>query len=190
MIIAGVGKTLVHLLRNEFQARHGGLEGLTFELFTTTSFESTPSNKVSLFLYRIDVDPTRRHKQIPPSTFGVPARSVLCLDLRYLVTVWVSDAEREHQILQDCIEILESHAIISGPLLDTGYPWEPGDALTLAIDALSHEDMMRLWDLLEPTYRLSVPYVVRSVKLTSVEQPAAPPVLVRTNVIIPRVQQP
>jgi Pvc16 N-terminal domain len=187
MTIAGVGKTLIHLLRDGYQALHGGLEGLSFELFTTTSFEATPSNKVSLFLYRIEVDPTRRHKDSPPRTLGAPPRTALSLDLRYLLTVWVGDAEREHQVLQDCIEIFEKNAIVSGPMLDTSYPWEPDDALRLCIDALTHEDMMRLWDLLEPTYRLSIPYVVRSVKLSSVDQTAAPPVWSRTHIVVPGV---
>lgn len=187
MTLAGVGKTLIHLLRDGYQALHGGLEGLTFELFTTTSFESTPSNKVSLFLYRLEIDPTRRHREIPPRTLADPARSSLSLDLRYLLTVWVNDAEREHQVLQDCIEILEKNAIVSGPLLDGSYPWDPEDALRVCIDSLSHEDMMRLWDLLEPTYRLSMPYVVRSVKLGAMDERSAPPVLSRTHVLSPGV---
>jgi hypothetical protein len=185
MTLAGVGKSLILLLRDGYQALHGGLEGLSFELFTTTSFESAPSNKVSLFLYRLEIDPTRRHKELPPRTLSEPPRSALSLDLRYLLTVWVGDAEREHQILQDCIEIFERHAIVSGPRLDSTYPWEPDDALRLSIDSVSHEDMMRLWDLLEPTYRLSVPYVVRSVRLGAVDRSAAPPVLSRTDVLVP-----
>ena len=156
---------------------------LNFELFTTSSFETTPTDKVSLFLFRVEVDPTRRHRDIPPATLGAPAKVALALDLRYLLTVWVSDAEREHQILQDCIEILDRNAIVSGAQLDSAYDWEPGAALKVVLDALSHEDMMRLWDLLEPTYRLSVPYLVRTVKLTPVAQPDAPPVLSRTNIL-------
>lgn len=188
MTIAGVGKTLIHLLRDGYRALHAGsLQGLSFELFTTNSFENSPLNKVSLFLYRLEVDPTRRHKESPPRSFGDPRRVALSVDLRFLLTVWVGDAEREHQVLQDCIEILERNAIIQRPQLDPEYPWEPDDALRVCIDALSHEDMMRLWDLLEPTYRLSVPYVVRSVKLTGIEERSAPPVLSRTNTYVPGV---
>jgi hypothetical protein len=182
MSIAGVGTSLVRLLDQEFRALHGGTEGLSFELFTTTSFESTPLSKVSLFLYRVGVDPARRHKEYPPKTPGAGPRTALLLELHYLLTVWMTDAEREHQVLQDCIEILEKNAIVGNSLLDPAYTWEPDDALKVTMESLSHEDMMRLWDLLEPTYRLSVPYVVRTVKLTPVEQPAVPPVLTRVNI--------
>jgi hypothetical protein len=185
MSIAGVGTSLVRLIDQGFQARHGSKEGLTFELFTTTSFDPTPTSKVSLFLYRIGVDPTRRHKEYPPASFGAGPRVALALELHYLLTVWVNDAEREHQVLQDCLEIMEANAIVSGSLLDPAYTWAPDDALKVTLDSLSHEDMMRLWDLLEPTYRLSVPYLVRTVKLTPVEQAVAPPVLARVNVFQP-----
>lgn len=180
--IAGVGTTLVRLLRDRFQALHGSLEGLSFELFTTSSFENQPSSKVSLFLYRIEIDPTQRHREIPPAKLGDPTRTTLQLNLRYLLTVWTNDAEREQQVLQDCIDILERDAIISGPLLDPAYTWEPQTALKVMLDAVSHEDMMRLWDLLEPTYRLSVPYQVRTVQIASVDEPIAPPVLTRVHV--------
>ncbi len=185
MSIAGVGTSLVSLVSQAYQARHHGLEGLSFELFTTASFEPVPNNKVSFFLYRIGIDPTRRHKEYPPVAFGSPARTALSLDLHYLVTVWVTDAEREHQVLQDCMEILEENAIVPTSLLDTNHHWEPDDALKVTLDALSHEDMMRLWDLLEPKYRLSVPYLVRTAKLKPVDQPVAPPVLSRVNIVRP-----
>lgn len=187
MWIAGIGKSIVHLLRDGYQARHGGLQGLSFELFTTTSFEGAPVNKVSLFLYRVEVDPTRRHKELPPEAPGDSPRIALALDLRYLLTVWMTDAEREQQILQECMELLESKPILSGPLLDPAYPWQPEDALRVYLDAVSHEDMMRLWDLLEPKYRLSVPYVVRTAKLSpAATSLSAPPVLSRTNIYSPR----
>lgn len=184
MSIPGVGTTLVRLLETRFKERHGGLEGMSFELFTTTDFEGgSPLNKVSLFLYRLEIDPTQRHREIPPAKLGDPVRSALALNLRYLLTVWVKDAEREHQILQDCIEILERDAIISGALLDGAYTWEPDAALKVTLDAISHEDMMRLWDLLEPKYRLSIPYLVRTIRLAPVDQPAAPPVTTRVNIL-------
>jgi hypothetical protein len=183
MSIPGAGKTLVNLLKNRYLERHGGLEGLEFVLFTTTDFEGgSPLNKVSLFLYRVEIEPTQRHREIPPAKLGDPTRTALALNLRYLLTVWVQDAEREHQILQSCIEILEQDAIVSGPLLDTGYKWEPDTALKVTLDSISHEDMMRLWDLLDPKYRLSIAYLVRTIRVAPVDMPAAPPVITRVNI--------
>ncbi|WP_437656643.1 DUF4255 domain-containing protein [Sorangium sp. So ce1182] len=182
MSIPGVGTTLVRLLESRYKERHGGLEGLSFELFTTSDFEGgSPLNKVSLFLYRLEIDPTQRHRELAPVAMGGPPRLALALNLRYLLTVWVKDAEREHQILQDCIEILDRDAIVPGALLDQAYTWESDTALKVTLDSVSHEDMMRLWDLLDPKYRLSVPLFVRTVRLTPVDQPAAPPVTARVS---------
>ena len=180
MSIPGVGTTLVRVLETRYKERHGELEGLSFELFTTADFEGgSPLNKVSLFLYRVEIDPTQRHRELAPATLGGPTRVSLSLNLRYLLTVWTKDAEREHQILQDCIEIFERDAIVSGALLNPTYTWESDAALKVTLDSVSHEDMMRLWDLLDPKYRLSIPYQVRTVRLAPVDQPIAPPVTAR-----------
>jgi hypothetical protein len=180
-----VGTTLVRLLETRYNERHGGLEGLSFELFTTADFEGgSPLNKVSLFLYRVEIDPTQRHREIAPAMLGGPTRVSLALNLRYLLTVWVKDAEREHQILQDCIEIFERDAIVSGALLDPAYTWEADAALKVTLDSVSHEDMMRLWDLLDPKYRLSIPYQVRTVRLSPIDQPLAPPVTARVTHVV------
>jgi hypothetical protein len=180
--IAGVGTSLIRLLDEGYQALNLP-NGPTFKLCTTTDFKQDPTDRVSLFLYRIEVDPTQRHRETPPKGLGTSGRSSLALNLRYLLTVWVSDAELEHQILQDCMEIFEQNAILTGPQLDPKYAWDPSDAIKVSIDSISPEDTMRLWDLLEPKYRVSIPYLVRTVKIASVDQPAAPPVLSRVNVL-------
>jgi hypothetical protein len=84
------------------------------------------------------------------------------------------NAEGEQVMLARCMDILDRHALITGPLLDPAYPWEPEDSLRVAINHLSTEDMLRLWDSLEPPYQLSVPYVVRTARLAARERPIRP----------------
>lgn len=184
MNIAGVGQTLVRVLEDSYREIHPptGSGDITFKLFSTAQFTGTPANVVSLFLYRVEVEPTRRHRTVAPRNLGDPERVMLMLDLHFLLTVWVIDAESEQQILQDCIEILERNAIVSDTRLASGFPWEPDDALKVTLASMSHEDMMRLWDSLEPPYRLSIPYLVRGVRLTPQERPSAPPVTSRVHV--------
>lgn len=74
-------------------------------------------------------------------------------------------------MLARCMDILDRHAVVSGALLDPGYPWEPEDGLRVSLAHLSTEDMLRLWDSLEPPYQLSVPYVVRTARLAARERP-------------------
>jgi hypothetical protein len=182
--IAGVSKTLIQLLERGYRVLHPptGSGDIVFKLFSTANFKDTTTNTVSLFLYRVEVEPTRRHRTVAPTSFGDPEKVMLLLDLHYLLTVWVTNAESEQQILQECIEILERNPIVSDAQLATGYDWDPGDSLKVTLGALSHEDMMRLWDSVDPAYRLSVPYLVRGVRLTPQERPSAPPVTSRVHV--------
>ncbi len=173
MTIAGASSSLITLRQREFAERHGGLGEYTFKVLSSSEIKTGITKHVTLYLYRVHVDPTRRHIDIPSTEMREPSRFALGLELRYLLTVWGGDAVAEHQILGECMEILDEHAIVSGALLDPAYPWEDGDALKLSIEPLANEDMMRLWDSLEPTYQLSVPYLVRTVRLRPVERPGA-----------------
>lgn len=167
MFIAGTSATLRRLLEDQLIA-DGGLNGFTVSLFSTRDFTGALDNRVALFLYRVDIDETRRNVDLPRLAPGAPRRHAVGLELRYLLTVWgKKDAEGEQVMLARCMDILDRHALISGPLLDPAYPWEAEDSLRVGLDHLSTEDMLRLWDSLEPPYQLSVPYVVRTARLAA-----------------------
>ena len=118
MSIPGAGFSLVKLLEREYESLRGEGHGLSFKLFTTTDFAETVADTVSLFLYRIEVDPTRRHDTLPPSDTEPGLRSALAVDLCYLLTVWSPSAERQHEILGDCMAILDDNAVLSPDQLD------------------------------------------------------------------------
>ncbi len=171
MFIAGTSATLRRLIEDQLVAS-GGLDGYDVQLFSTRNFTGTITNKVALFLYRVEVDESRRNVDLPRISPNAPRRQALGLELHYLLTVWGQrNAEGEQVMLARCMDILDRHAIITGPLLDPTYPWEPEDSLRVAINHLSTEDMLRLWDSLEPPYQLSVPYVVRTARLAARERP-------------------
>jgi len=189
MNLGAVSSSVVKLLQKRF-LEQGGLGGYTFKVFSTSEVVAGIQNHVGLTLYRIDIDPARRHIHLPPAEIGLPSRHLLGLDLHYLLTVWGSaSAEGEQEMLGRCMEILDHHAILSGDDLDhtAPYEWEESDALKLCLESLTHEDMLRLWDSMEGSYQLSVPYLVRTVRLSPVERTEGPPVLSRTHVYVPGV---
>lgn len=187
MFIAGASATLRRLIEDQL-AITGGLDGYDVSLLTTRDLTGTISSKIGLFLYRVEVDETRRNIVLPRLTSDSPRRIALGLELHYLLTVWgVKDAEGEQVMLARCMDILDRHALISGPLLDPAYPWEPADALRVSINHLTTEDMLRLWDSLEPPYQLSVPYVVRTARLAARERPDPAIADSRTLVFTPQV---
>lgn len=187
MFIAGASATLRRLLEDQLVAS-GGLDGYTVSLFSTRDFTPNLTSQVALFLYRVEVDEARRTVDLPRLSANAPRRQALGLELHYLLTVWgVRDAEGEQVMLARCMDILDRHAVITGPLLDPRYQWEPEDGLRVSMNHLSTEDMLRLWDSLEPPYQLSVPYVVRTARLAARER--ADPAIAdsRTLVFTPQV---
>ena len=182
MVIAGCGQTLVDLLTNRLT--EAGLIGdYSVDLLAPREITRDLQNQIAVILYRIEVDPTRRHIALRGATPAAPARVALGLELHYLLAVWgMNSAAGEQVMLGHCMEILDRHAIVSGPLLSATYGWEPGDALKVAIDAVSVEDLWRLWDGIDAAYQLSVPYLVRTARLTPVEASATPMADTRTLV--------
>ena len=55
--------------------------------------------------------------------------------------------------------------------------WGVGDQIQIVPSELSHEDMMRVWDALDPAYRLSVAYVARVIRIERDAIPAGGPVV-------------
>jgi hypothetical protein len=70
------------------------------------------------------------------------------------------------------MQCLETHPILTGPLLDPTGPWAPGDAIQICLAEITTEEVMRTFDSLPVDFKLSVPYVARVIRLS--EQQAHP----------------
>jgi hypothetical protein len=132
---------------------------------------------LSIFLVRVEVNAVMR---APWSAIGSDDhRSHLPLDLHFLLTPWASNAEHEQRILGSAMRCLDEQPMLSGPLLDTshGAGFAVDEALQVVPGDLGHDGIMRIWDTLDASYRLSVPYIVRIVRIDSEAAPSGPPVL-------------
>jgi len=165
--IPGTSDTLVSLLQGQLEDRLGiSRGGFAVSLFHSAQFTGPPTNTVSLLLYRVDIDATRRSVQTPAGPAPRANRQWLGLELSYLLTVWgQNSASGEQGILQHCMEILQEFSILQGSLLSPAHSWDPEDALRISLASMNHEDMMRLWDGFDLPYQLSVSYLVRTVRL-------------------------
>jgi hypothetical protein len=86
--IPGTSDTLVSLLHGQLQARLGpSCGGFDVSLFRSAQFTGPPTNQVSLLLYRVDIDATRRSVETPAGPAPRPSRQWLGLELSYLLTV-------------------------------------------------------------------------------------------------------
>lgn len=185
MSIAGASDTLVQLLRARLAAT-GGLSGYAVEAMQAREIRPNLQDRVGLLLYRVGLDRSRRHVELPRLSPGGPGRTALGLELHYLLIVWGrTSPEGEQVMLGRCMQILDEHAVLAGPMLSPAYAWEPGVGLQLTIDTLETEDFLRLWDGFEGPPQLSVPYLVRTARLAPVERAEAPMVDARTLVAVP-----
>jgi hypothetical protein len=133
---------------------------------------------LSIFLVRADVNHAMRAAW--SAVGAVDDRAHLPLDLHYLLSAWARNAEWEHRILGSAMRCLEESAIVSGPQLDAsnGADWAPSESLQIVPEEMTTEAVMRTFDSLETSYRLSVPYIARIVRLESKIQPLQPPVVI------------
>ncbi len=182
--IASVGESLVRFLNHHF-SEHPPLPHATTNavLARTEDFDRTSSSDIvppalSIFLYRIEVNKTMR-----AAWSGVASQTGeahLPLDLHFLLTPWADNANFEYRIAGATLACLEQTPILSGPLLDTVGEFAPHEAIQVGLESLSTEDIMRTYDSLPVDYKLSLPYVVRILRMDSLE--AIPPVPVTTSV--------
>lgn len=137
---------------------------------------SPNGNQITLYLYRIGVDKLLRTTADSRSP-GVSRSRPLSLELHYLLTVWSSSAAIEQTMMAWTMR--ELHA---APSLDRGRlapvsAWRPDETVQISPSELSHEDMMRIWDAVNPSYRLSTSYVARVVRVDNLVPATAGPVI-------------
>lgn len=118
---------------------------------------------LSIFLYRVDVDPSTRAGW--SAVGSIDGHAHLPLDLHYLLTAWADAAEFEHQILGSTLTCLETTPILSGPLLHPASSWQPNEAVQIWSEDLATDSLMRIFDSLDASFRASLPYRARVVRL-------------------------
>jgi hypothetical protein len=145
------------------------------QLFGSASFNQTSmSNTLALYLYRISIDPTIPGgfvRSLPGAPGGrVPAVPLM---LHFLMIAIADTALGENSLMGWGFQQLAITPILGadrmaaqalalpGQTLD----WDDSDDVQIATEELTREELMRIWDTLPLKYRLTVPYVVRGVRV-------------------------
>jgi hypothetical protein len=131
---------------------------------------------VTLFLYRIAVNPQMRNYPRRNVGGGRTARPLLPLELSFLVTPWAKDTRDELRIAGRIVQTFYDHAELGAADL-SGSSWEEDDTLQLVLDSLPLEDHYRIWDAGEVPYRLSLTYTARVLGIAPGEELARGPVI-------------
>lgn len=184
--INDVGSTVVTMLRNRWQDlavkpvddcsfHHASSSEFTEE---KPGFQSHSKATLSLLLYRLTVNEHgRQAARFPSRELTKPP---LALDLHYLLTAWAGSALEEQVILAWAMQQIQEQPVLDLGSMAVGN-WQPDESVQLLPTDLSTEDLMRLWDALKPSYRLSVAYVARVVRVDPSEESKAATAVVATR---------
>jgi hypothetical protein len=164
--IAGVAHAVLRLLDDHFPRAE--LANPTFMLYHPANFDKPMDAGFSLLLYHVGVASPQR-SQVRTSTEGVRYRPSLPVDLRFLLTAWAGDAQRQMRLLGWAMRFLEDHAVLPAGVLNAyqADTFRPEEVVELMLDPLPLGDHLNLWDKLKPKLQASVPYLARGVLLDS-----------------------
>ena len=157
-----MGDTLVHLLRTGSTST--AVSAANIKLSTPAKFgdfKNPAQPTITLFLYRIAVNPTMRNGPHRVFDDGRCARPLLPVELYYLITPWAKDVGDEHKIAGLVLQTLYDRAEL-GPADLQGASWSPDDSVQLVLESLPTEEHFRIWENAEAPYRLSLTYMACS----------------------------
>ena len=180
--VHAVGASLVSYLNKAFEISGKALTGVqTCKVQLLASGDFTKINQaidppaLTFYLFRITMNEHARNVRRP---VGAPIQDVpLAVDLHYLLTAWADSAEQEQTTLAWAMRELYLHPVLDASALNKDAGWDPGDVIQIVPSELSTEDIMRIWDALEPSYRLSVSYIARLVRVDRDRGPDERPVV-------------
>jgi hypothetical protein len=167
--VAGVSEGLRRFL--ETACTRDEFPDARFELYQPSDFQKPMSEGVSVYLYRVAVNITRRN--LPPSvdSDGRRYRAPLPLDLFYALGVWGRSVAQQQRLLGLCMRALEDVPILPAGFLNGHLPerdtFRPSETVEIVCEPLTITDLGTLWDLLKPNVPLLVTYVARMIPIQS-----------------------
>jgi hypothetical protein len=181
--IVSVGDSLVRFLGNAYPQELRDEHPCQFRLISSNELNAPNvdfGTAVTLYLHRVTIDPYLRNTT---QRTGVLQTTVpVSLNLHYLLTVWADSPVAEQTILGWLIRQLYQHGALSQSDLTPAGGWRPDDVVQLIPGEISNEDMMRIWDAIEPPYHLSLSYVARVVTIDPATIAEGLPVVARRHV--------
>jgi hypothetical protein len=188
-VLAEAGESLANVLWEEIQLDPQVNSLIDNEnrisLDSPFDLQDNDSVKLSIYLYRITENASTKN-QVPAQGDGAQLRKPpLALDLHYLVTPLVGTVTDQQIILGKVMQILYDRAILQGTDL-TGSLASSGQTLRVILNTVPLEELTRVWQSMEMSYRLSVVYLVRVIMVDSLNEQFIQPVITKRNLATQR----
>jgi hypothetical protein len=163
--VHSVGDSLVSFLRNTYPEPLRTEHPCEFRLISSGELEENKDlgTAVTLYLYRLDLDKYTRNSPHPDHLKGNSRPLSLCL--HYIFIIWAETPLVENTIAAWVMSQMHQHPVLDQSTLSSSGGWQPSDQVFIVPIEMSNEDLMRLWDAMAPSYRLSLPYLARVVRI-------------------------
>lgn len=166
--IATIGEAMLGVLKAACPQEFATAQ---FLLYQPNDFQNPMTEGISLYLYHVSTNTTRRNLSPRLDASGRNYRPSLPLDLHYLLVPWAKTAEKQQWLLGWSMRMFEDTPILSASLLNhyasAEAPFQPYEAVELVHEPISLQDIVNIWDALKPDLQTSIPYVVRMVLIDS-----------------------
>jgi hypothetical protein len=167
--IAATGQAMLGLLSDAVPRDQ--FPNAQFELYQMSNFQQPMEEGISLFLYRIAANTSRRN--LPPTTGpdGRRFRPPLPVDLFYIATAWAPTAVRQQRLLGWAIRMFEDVPVLPTGLLNNYGPepeiFKQGETVEIIFDSLTLQDLNNFWGVSKSSLQLSVGYIARMLFIQS-----------------------
>lgn len=121
------------------------------------------SAEVVILLHRVSMNEHMRTSGRPLNPDMAPPP--VSVNLHYLLSFWAGSADSEQLVLAWTLRQMHQTPVLDPSILSQEAAWSPDDVIQLIPEELSTDDLMRIWDTLDPDYRLSLSYIARVVRI-------------------------
>lgn len=167
--IATTGEAILGILRDACPKPE--FDGVQFALYQAIDFANPMKEGISLYLYRVSTNTTRRN--LPPrvDVNGKRYRPSLPIDLHYLLVPWAQTAEKQQWLLGWSMRALEDTPILPANVLNYygsgGETFRPEEAVELVCEPIALQEIINIWDAFKPNLQVSVAYIARMIEIDS-----------------------
>jgi hypothetical protein len=163
-VLAEVGESLMGVLWQEIQIdpQVNALIDNESRISLESPFDLRDNDAVrlSIYLYRIVEDGNSKN-QWPIQINGARLlKAPLTLELLYLVTPLVGSTREQQILLGKVMQVLYDRAILESADL-IGSLASAGEEIRVILNPVGLEELTRVWQAMEMSYRLSIAYLVR-----------------------------
>jgi hypothetical protein len=166
--IAGASQAILGLLQGA--SAESEFAGVDFEHYHASNLERPMAEGVSLWLYRVTVNPARN---LPPKVDpdGTRHWPPIPLDLHYLLSAWAADPIQEQRLFAWAVRTIEDTPLLPAGVLNQHLSeadvFRPHESVELAWQPLTLQELLDLWDGARTKMRPSASYIARIVEIES-----------------------